>query len=112
AVNMLRLLLGLHFKDAIPAPSLEQFANTLNRFRHNQTVAASKSTFAKRATLSVCLYEAHNDMERKFLARAVCMRVVQDASPQGALLLTRHIACGLGRERACGILQVVDGTKK
>ena len=63
----------------------------------------------RNTTMTWCLYEAHKEVERKFLARAVCMSLVQEASTRGPLLLTRYIACGPGPERACGILQVVDG---
>ncbi|MFM7984887.1 MAG: hypothetical protein ACKPKO_36760, partial [Candidatus Fonsibacter sp.] len=61
---MIILQLGLHSEDAIPAPSLAQFANVLNRILWNQTTASSKTTFAKHATSSWCLYEAHRDTER------------------------------------------------
>ncbi|MFM7985253.1 MAG: hypothetical protein ACKPKO_38635, partial [Candidatus Fonsibacter sp.] len=47
AVRMLLLHLGLHSADAITAPSLEQFANVLNRIRSNQTMASSSTNFAK-----------------------------------------------------------------
>ena len=60
-------------------------------------------------TMSWCLYEAHKEMERTFFAHAMCVSLIQDASTQGPVLLTRCIACGPGLERACNILQVVDG---
>ena len=63
-------------------------------------------------TMPSCVHEAHRGVERKFLARAVCMSVVQDVSTRGPLLLTRYIARGLGLERARGMLQVVDGGQR
>ena len=97
--------------DGIAAPTVEEFASVLLRIRRNELEAPSRGSREKHATMSWCLYEAHREAERKFLAQAVCMSVVQDASTRGPLLLTRYIACGPGLERACGILQVVDGRK-
>ena len=48
---------------------------------------------------------------RKFLAKAVCLSLAQDASTRGPLLLTRYVACGPFLERASGILRVADGKK-
>ena len=60
--------------------------------------------------MSWCLYEAHREIERKLLARAVCVSLIQDASSRGPLSLTRYVACGPDLEHTCGILQVVAGT--
>ena len=70
--------------------------------------ATSRSCRRKQTTMAWCLYEAHRDKERKFLAKAVCMSIAQDASTRGPLLLTRYVACGPSLERASGILRVAD----
>ena len=45
-------------------------------------------------------------MERKFIAKAVCMSIAQDASTRGPLLLTRYVACGPTLERSSGVLRI------
>ena len=94
--------------DGAPAPPVADFANLLQRIRRNELEATSRSCRRKHTTMAWCLYEAHRDKERKFLAKAVCMSIAQDASTRGPLLLTRYVACGPSLERASGILRVAD----
>jgi len=94
--------------DGVPAPPVAEFAALLQRIRRNELEAATRRRRRKQTTMAWCLYEAHRDKERKFLAKAVCMSIAQDASTRGSLLLTRYVACGPSLERVSGILRVAD----
>lgn len=99
--------------DGIAAPSLEEFAAVLQRIRRGEAEAPlNKGARAKHVTMSWCLYEAHREVERKFLAKAVCMIIAQDASTRGPLLLTRYVACGPTLERSSGILRIAYAGNK
>ena len=106
---------GLEAGDAggagLAAPPVEEFAQLLQRIRQNELEATSPGARRKCTTMSWCLYEAQREKERKFLAKAVCLSLAQDASTRGPLLLTRYVACGPNLERASGILRVADGKK-
>ena len=65
----------------------------------------------KNTTMAWCLYEAQREAERKVLAKAVCVSLVQDASTRGPLLLTRYVACGPRLQRSSGILRIAPAGK-
>ena len=88
------------------APAVEEFANLLQRIRRNELEAPSGSSRRKLTTMSWCLYEAQREVERRVLAKAVCVSLVQDASARGPLLLTRYVACGPLLQRSSGILRI------
>ena len=97
--------------DGVPAPPVAEFAALLQRIRRNELEAVTRCRRRKQTTMAWCLYEAQRDTERKFLAKAVCMSIAQDASTRGSLLLTRYVACGPSLERVSGILRVADAKK-
>ena len=96
---------------SLPAPPVEEFANVLLSIRRNELESRKRGERRKKTSMAWCLYEAQREKERKFLAKAVCLSLAQDASTRGPLLLTRYVACGPSLERASGILRVADGKK-
>ena len=94
-----------------PPPPLGESTQLLNRIRQHELESVTRKGRRKHTSIAWCLYEAQREKERKFLAKAVCLSLAQDASTRGPLLLTRYVACGPFLERASGILRVADGKK-
>jgi hypothetical protein len=88
---------------------LGEFAQLLQRIRQYELESVTRGSRRKHTSIAWSLYEAQREKERKFLAKAVCLSLAQDASTRGPLLLTRYVACGPFLERASGILRGADG---
>jgi hypothetical protein len=97
--------------DSVAAPSVEEFAQLLQRIRRTELEAPRRGSYRKHTTMAWCLYEAHREVERKVLAKAVCVSLVQDASVRGPLLLTRYVACGPLLQRSSGIMRIARSGK-
>ena len=67
----------------MPAPPLGEFTQLLNRIRQNELECVARKARRKHMSIAWCLYEAQRDKGRKFLAKAVCLSLAQDASTQG-----------------------------
>ena len=92
--------------DGLPAPTLAEFLDLLQRIGRGELEAQTRGGRTKATAMAWCLYEAYRDEERDFLAKAICMSVAQDASTRGHMLLTRYVACGPTLERRCGVLRL------
>jgi hypothetical protein len=90
---------------------LGEFAQLLQRIRQNELESVTRKGRRKHTSIAWCLYEAQQEKAHKFLAKAVCLSLAQDASTQGPLLLTRYVACGPFLERASGIVRIAGGKK-
>jgi len=97
--------------DSLAAPSVEEFAKLLQRIRRSELESPRRGSIRKYTTMAWCLYEAHREVERGVLAKAVCVSLVQDASTRGPLLLTRYVACGPLLQRFSGIMRIVRAGK-
>ena len=60
--------LTLGTEGTIAAPTVEAFANLLQRIRRNELEAPSRSNRETHTTMSWCFHEAHREVERKLLA--------------------------------------------
>ena len=108
AVRALLASRGLAGEDHLPAPRITEFQDLLQRVRRGEVEGGKDVAQHKASTMSWCLYEAYREAERKFLAKATCMSLAQDASTRGPYLLTRYVACGPTLERRAGVLMITD----
>ncbi len=84
-----KLLRGAAGADSIPAPSVDEFDLVLNNVRKG-TALGGKLPRNKAATIAWCMFEAPRDEDRRFVSKAACMTLCQDA--RDGRFLTRFVA--------------------